>query len=329
MEFLTVRNISAQKGQDFTLHPISFTQKQGQKLAIAGATGSGKSTLLRIIGGLVQPDGGQVHFEGKRVLGPNEKLLPGNPGIGYLSQHFELRNNYTVAEELDYANQLPQPEAEAIYETCRISHLLGRGTHQLSGGEKQRIVTARLLTTRPRLLLLDEPFSNLDVQHRQVMKDMIRDIGERLNTSCILVSHEPLDTLSWADEIIVLQEGKMVQQGTPQQVYHHPVSSYVAGLFGSFQLLPAAVAQTFGVETSNSDQHLLVRPEYFSVDTNTEAGLPATVEHASFLGAYYELAVQVSGIRLNISCREHFIKGDTVWIRLNQQNNCWLPQANN
>src|SRR5580692_2230502 len=150
------------------LSGISFVQQKGQKLALAGATGSGKSTLLKMIAGLLQPDEGEIWLDGQRVRGPLETLVPGHPGVAYLSQHFELWNNYRVGEILSYANDLSDEEAGTLYEMCRIDRLLGRRTDQLSGGERQRIALARLLVKPPRLLLLDEPYSNLDRIHKEI-----------------------------------------------------------------------------------------------------------------------------------------------------------------
>jgi ABC-type sugar transport system ATPase subunit len=245
MDLLLVKNISKQGEKELVLENISFDLPAGRKMVIAGETGSGKSTLLRIIAGLVQPNAGQVLFETERVKGPDEKLVPGHAAIAYLPQDFELRNNYRMEELLQYANKLAGDKAVALYELCRISHLLKRKNDQLSGGEKQRIAIARLLVSSPKLLLLDEPFSNLDMIHKAILKSVIRDIGEQLNITCIMVSHDPLDTLSWADEIIVMKAGKLVQQGTPMQIYQQPVNEYIAGLFGKYNLLDEAHAKVF------------------------------------------------------------------------------------
>lgn len=127
------------------LQNVGFRQRRFEKLAVAGETGSGKSTLLKIVAGLTQPGEGEVLFEGQKVRGPEEKLLPGHPGIAYLSQHFELRNSYRVEEELEYASKMPAEQSRHVYEVCRVAHLLKRWTNQLSGGERQRIALARLL----------------------------------------------------------------------------------------------------------------------------------------------------------------------------------------
>jgi ABC-type sugar transport system ATPase subunit len=232
MSLLNVSGISKKQGEEFVLKNINFIQESLQRIAIAGSTGSGKTTLLKIIAGFIQPDAGEVLFEGGRVKGPLEKLLPGHSQIAYLSQNFELRNNYRVEELLHMANKFSNSDADLIFEVCRIGHLLNRWSDELSGGERQRIAFAKALITAPKLLLLDEPFSNLDAIHRNILKTVINDIEERLNTTCILVSHDPVDLLSWADEIIVLHEGKIVQRNVPVQIYTHPVNEYVAALFG-------------------------------------------------------------------------------------------------
>ncbi|HXB96336.1 MAG TPA: ABC transporter ATP-binding protein [Puia sp.] len=226
MEFLQV-----------ALPQINFTQHKGSHLAIAGETGSGKSTLLRIIAGLATPVEGAVFFEGTRVATPLERLIPGQPGIAYLSQYFELWHHYRVEEVLSYANDLGAEEAAALYRLCHIDHLMHRRTDQLSGGERQRIALARLLVHPPRLLLLDEPFSNLDMIHKRILKKVIRESTHRYDITCILVSHDPYDTLSWADELLILREGRIHQQGPPGEVYSRPRDEYAAGLLGEYAIV--------------------------------------------------------------------------------------------
>jgi ABC-type Fe3+/spermidine/putrescine transport system ATPase subunit len=317
MELLKVSGIHKKIDGDFSLNDIHFSQQAAQKIAIAGETGSGKSTLLKIIAGLVQPDTGTVIFEGKRVRGPNEELVPGHPYIAYLSQHFELRTNYRVEEVLEYANKLTEREAILLYKVCRIDHLLKRRTDQLSGGEKQRIALARLLTTRPKLLLLDEPFSNLDMIHKTILKSVIRDIGEELNISCIMVSHDPLDTLSWADEIIIMKDGQIIQNGNPETVYHQPQTIYAAALLGNYNLIPTAKA-TYLTEPPVrivAGKQLLIRPEQFKISKEPNSHLKGIISNIGFLGAYYELQVMCGeDIYIVRTMNADFRKGDTLYL---------------
>ncbi|WP_192820271.1 ABC transporter ATP-binding protein [Rufibacter sp. LB8] len=297
MPFLEVRNISSNQGKGDILQDISFTQNQFQKVAIAGETGSGKSTLLKIIAGLVQPSSGQVYFEEERVFGPQEQLVAGHPGIAYLSQHFELPEFLRVEQALRYANSLDEQEAQEIYHICQIEHLLQRRTDELSGGEKQRIALARLLTTSPALLLLDEPFSNLDTVHKNALKQVIKDIGDQLDITCLLISHDPQDTLSWADEILVLQQGQLVQKASPQNLYYQPANEYVAGLFGKYNLVSAELAAKLGVksEAKNAQKRLFLRPENIQISPTTN--LPAATGEVlalTFFGSFWEAEIHVT-----------------------------------
>ncbi len=319
MNLLTVAGISKKIEKDFSLSNIHFSQPVFKKIAIAGETGSGKSTLLKIIAGLVQPDSGTVLFEGRRVKGPNEELVPGHPGIAYLSQHFELRTNYRVEEVLEYANKLTLKEANTLYHVCRIDHLLKRRTDQLSGGEKQRIALARLLTTSPGLLLLDEPFSNLDMIHKNILKSVIRDIGDRLKISCIMVSHDPMDILSWADEIIVMRDGRIIQQGTPREIYRHPVNEYTAALTGTYNLIAPSQAGIFDglTETNPEAKRVLIRPENFVLSKDKKQGAKAVITQVAFLGSQYELELMLHELTITVkTASPAFMKGDVVYVSI-------------
>jgi ABC-type sugar transport system ATPase subunit len=316
MVFLKVSGINKKEGQRFSVKDINFEQGQFQKIAIAGETGSGKTTLLKMIAGLVQPDGGEIIFNGKRVLGPSEKLIPGHPGIAYLSQHFELRNNYRVEEELESKNLLTGKEADEIYSICRIQHLLKRKTAQLSGGERQRIVLARLLIVSPELLLLDEPFSNLDAIHKNIIKSVIYDIGEKLKITCIMVLHEAPDILSWADTILIIKDGQIIQQGGPEQVYRQPVNEYCAGLLGEYNLIDAEIFPSIrGMMPAG--KKLLVRPEDFAIVSPGENGVKGNVQNVLFWGSYYTADVQINQqlIRIRVNSNR-FADGDMIYLSI-------------
>jgi ABC-type sugar transport system ATPase subunit len=313
MSLLNVSGISKKKNEEYLLKNINFIQEPSQKIAIAGSTGSGKTTLLKIIAGLIQPDEGEVLFEGIRVKGPLEKLLPGHSQIAYLSQHFELRNNYRVEELLQMANKLSHDDAELVYEVCRITHLLNRWSDELSGGEKQRISFAKALVTAPKLLLLDEPFSNLDAIHRNVLKSVITDIEERLSVTCILVSHDPVDLLSWADEIIVINQGKIIQRGSVEEIYHYPVNEYAAALFGKYNVVSPELVQLF--PSLQNDIKRFVRSTDFRISLD-QGGIEAKVTSVSFMGSFYEMEVNTSGLQLIITDSGRFKEGDVVFVSL-------------
>jgi iron(III) transport system ATP-binding protein len=314
MEFLKVSALS-KKEKDFTLKDISFIHQKGSKLALIGETGSGKTTLVKIIGGLAQADKGAIFFEGIRVPGTSEKLLPGHPGIAYMSQHFELPTYYRVEELLEYANTLPQQEADQLFEVCRISHLVKRRSDQLSGGERQRIALARILITGPRLLLLDEPYSNLDLVHKQVLQEVIRDVIDRLGVSCILVSHDPMDVLSWSDRLIVLKGGEIVQDGRPDQVYNKPLNTYVAGLLGPYNMLtPDMIQKLDGLQASRLPGQFIIRPEGLFI-VGKEKGIKGIVKGGRFFGRFKEIDVVVDEQVLRVQVdNQTFRPGDAVFL---------------
>lgn len=321
MDLLNVAGVHKQNGDSFVLQNINLTQSYLQKVAIAGASGTGKSTLLKIIAGLVQADSGEVLLDGKKIKGPEEKLVPGYADIAFLSQHFELRNNYTVEELLSYASKLTDSSATDLYKICRIHHLLKHKTNELSGGEKQRIALARLLSTSPRLLLLDEPFSNLDRIHKNILKSVLADIGNELQITCTLVSHDPWDILSWADEILILQNGQFIQKGTPEEVYFSPVNRYAAELFGPCNSITEPEIKTqLGIPPGLLNaKEIFIRPEFVEIVRNNSFAFRGIVHAVRFAGSYYELDV------LGVNSRISFImaeqpprQGDTVSLSLKE-----------
>jgi iron(III) transport system ATP-binding protein len=293
MALLTISALSKMLGGNQAIHSINISIQVGDKLAIVGETGSGKTTLLKMIAGLIQPDAGAILLENEPVQGPNDRLIPGHPGIAYLSQYFELRNNYWVHEILEYANELSNEWAQQLYKVCRIEHLLQRRTNELSGGEKQRIVLASLLSHRPKLLLLDEPFSNLDAIHKQLIKEVLATVSNELSISCVLVAHDPLDVLSWASRLILLQKGKVVQEGDPKQIYLQPVNEYCGAILGEYELIePHSAPWLSHLFAGNEAARIFCRPEDIillpAYQENTIAGF---VKEVRFCGAYYAVWV--------------------------------------
>ncbi len=270
---------------NFALEDINFTQQPKEKIAVIGETGCGKSTLLKTIAGLIQPKSGTILFNGKKVLGPDWQLVAGEKGIAYLSQHFELRNNYRMEELLLYANELTQEEADELYKICRIEHLMKRNSYELSGGEKQRIALARLLISKPKLLILDEPYSNLDLIHRNILKKVVENVCNRYAITCIMTSHEPADVLPWAEKVLVIQKGKIVQSGTAQEIYSNPINEYVAALLGNYNLLSPSLSNIFKVKNN------ICRTEDFIIST-TE-GVEGKIISLKFMGSYFEAIVNI------------------------------------
>jgi iron(III) transport system ATP-binding protein len=267
------------------LETISLSIPEGERLGIVGETGSGKSTLLRIMAGLIQPDSGSVYFINERILGPDEKLVPGHAEIAYLSQHFELPKFITVFQHLDDPYLIDAESAQKIYASCQILHLLDKDTRALSGGEKQRVALAKLLLRSPKLLLLDEPFSNLDFNHKRIIKQVIEDVEKLLGTTVVLVAHDPLDVLSWADRILVFRNGTVVQEGSSKVMYNEPANAYVAGLFGAYN---EVTPSQWGLK--RKEKKIIVRPEAIRIGKNGHT-VDGIVKQVRYYGHFEELQV--------------------------------------
>lgn len=328
MGFLEVADLTCHYDKENVLNNINFTQNEFEKVAIAGETGSGKSTLLKIIAGLEQPDSGKVIFRNEMVLGPHEKLVPGHESIAFLSQHFELPQFLRVEQALEYQSKVGDSYASTLYEICRISHLMKRRTDHLSGGERQRIAIARLLIGRPTLLMLDEPFSHLDMVQKNTLKDVIRDVSEELKISVILISHDPQDTLSWADKIFVMRNGQIVQSGSPQQVYENPGSEYVAGLFGRLNKISSSlIRELLPPEKIQKNKKACIRPENLRIVSANTAHFTAKVLASSFYGSYSEIEVRAGKTQLTIQVN-HKAKlpqrGDEVGVRVQGSRVFWV-----
>lgn len=318
MIVLEAKGISKKWNQQVVLESVDIRLTRGMKMGIAGETGSGKTSLLEIIGGRGQADAGIVLFHGQKVPGIMEKLVPGHPGIAFLSQQFELPPHYWIHEILEYASEMSDEQRHQLYRICRIEHLLGRRTNQLSGGERQRVSLARELSARPQLLLMDEPFSNLDAHHKRVMKDVLDDISRQLGITQVLVSHDAADLLPWADELVIIRSGKIVQSGKPAILYNEPASLYVAGLLGEYNLLdpqlPAFAALPFEAGTHS---HWLVRPEDIVPASGADRQLSGVVKNIEFRGHFSAYHLEINGeILVMYSLHSVLSIGDKIGLRI-------------
>ena len=293
MTLISLHNIRKSYSTNQTaLSCEQLTINKKSKIGIAGSTGSGKSTLLKVISGLSKPEEGRIMFNDENVYPKLDRLIPGHPQMAYLSQVFELTKFVSVFDFLDvYAHN--EDDVTNISSLCRIDHLLSKGTLELSGGEKQRVALARVLLQEPEVLLLDEPFSSLDPHHKSLMKEAVNNIEKAIDATVLIVSHDPIDILPWADEILVMKSGMLEQQGSPKDIYYRPINTYVAGLFGEY----IEVQKSQWVE-SEDDSSLIVRPEQFSIVSS--AGFSAEVLDVQFKGSYDLIIAQCNAQTIKI-----------------------------
>ncbi len=290
---LSAKQISKSYASTAVLHPMDLAVDAGEKLGIIGETGSGKTTLLRALCGLLDVSDGEIRFQSERVAGPAEKLIPGHPQIAYLSQSVDLRNQYRVRDLLELHSIQELEADEALAKLCRIDHLMDRMTDQLSGGERQRIGLAIALAKKPTILMLDEPFSNLDIGHRNTLRSILDALHQTLGLTLLIVSHNPAEVLGWADRILVLRAGYCIQTGTPDNIYNEPANEYVAQLLGAFN----------PITRNNSEGFQILRPERLKL---TETG---------------------NGIRSGIIKRKEFEGATTLYSIQNEEGLWWVRIA--
>ena len=246
MTDLAVENVRKQLGNLHILQGVSFTANKGQIVALLGASGSGKTTLLRCIAGLDQPETGRIVIGGKTVLddAAGVRLPPEERNIGLVFQSYALWPHRTVFENVAYGLRLRRtPEAEvktrvsAILEKLGLGHLAERYPDQLSGGQQQRVAICRALVYEPKVLLLDEPLSNLDAKLREEARFWIRKLILDLGICAILVTHDQGEALAVADHILLLKGGVIAQEGTPFDIYGAPNTFYTADFMGTNNIL--------------------------------------------------------------------------------------------
>ena len=234
---LTVRDISFSYNDTPNLNSISFSLTKGKNLALIGESGCGKSTLLKLIYGLYDLDEGQIFWNDIEVLGPKFHLIPGMPFMKYLAQDFDLMPFITVAENVGkyLSNFYPDEKKARIVELLEIVEMTDYANVKakfLSGGQMQRVALARVLALEPEVLLLDEPFSHIDNFRKNSLRRKLFGYLKEQQITCVVATHDSTDVLSFADEVAIIKEGKIIESGIPKFIYDNPRDKYVASLFG-------------------------------------------------------------------------------------------------
>lgn len=234
---LRVDNISFSYQEKTTVNSLSFKLEKGKSLAVIGESGCGKSTLLKLIYGLYDLEEGHIFWNDLEVLGPKYHLIPGMDFMKYLAQDFDLMPYITVAENVGkylsniYAEQKKQRIAELL-EIVEMSDYANIKAKNLSGGQMQRVALARVLALEPEVLLLDEPFSHIDNFRKNSLRRKLFTYLKEKQITTIFATHDSSDILSFADEVLVLKDGKIIEEGSPENIYSHPKTKYIASLFG-------------------------------------------------------------------------------------------------
>ncbi|NOV27065.1 putative 2-aminoethylphosphonate ABC transporter ATP-binding protein [Cupriavidus necator] len=309
--FLAVDQVSKRFGGFVALDGVSLSVGQGELLCLLGPSGCGKTTLLRIIAGLEREDAGRIHAGARALTG----LPPQARDYGILFQSYALFPNLTVAQNVAYG--LHGRGMGRTHRDARVAEMLGlvglagserKFPGQLSGGQQQRVAMARALAPAPSLLLLDEPMSALDARVREHLRAELRQLQRRLNITTVMVTHDQEEAMTMADRIAVMEGGRIVQAGTPAEIYEQPASAFVAGFVGQANWLPGhSAAGRFLVGEGSEAVELLLdaaapvagagrlccRPEAVRLDPDPAEPnrLLARVVDQTYLGNRYRLAL--------------------------------------
>jgi iron(III) transport system ATP-binding protein len=239
---LEIRNLSLSYGDQVVLTNLNLEAEQGQLTAVLGASGAGKSTLLRLIAGFEAPTSGEIYIDSKLVSSSSEVLAPEKRGVGIVPQDSALFSHLTVSQNIGFG--LPKgsdARVNELLELVGLSEFANRKPASLSGGQAQRVALARALAPRPKLILLDEPFSALDAELRGRLREDVKAVLKAENASAILVTHDQEEALSLADKVAVMREGMVIQAGTPTEIYNEPVDLGIATFLGDSILVDGRV----------------------------------------------------------------------------------------
>ena len=333
---LSIKNLTCQYDDQTVLESLSLEVEQGQIVCLLGASGCGKTTLLKAIAGLLPLSSGQMSLNCLTIDDGENWLPPEQRNIGMIFQDYALFPHLTVAENIAFGlkNEAGQHKLLKVEEMLGLVHLQGYGArypHQLSGGQQQRVAIARSLAYKPDLLLLDEPFSNIDTQVRHELIREIRKIFKEQGVTAIFVTHSREEAFAFADKMAVMNHGVIEQYGTASELYYQPSSKFVADFLGGGSYLAAKRISNSEFEThlgmveANAQQEiqvdaecaLLLRPQHVQIAVDEESTIKVLEQH--FMGDHCRYVIDVNGDRLLATSTQALNVGDSVTVKVETQ----------
>lgn len=324
MSILTIKNLTLRFGNSCVLHHLDLCVEQNEIVCLLGASGCGKTTLLKAIAGLLPIEQGEIYLSGKNL----HHTVVEERKIGLIFQDYALFPHLTVEDNIRFGlSRLSHKAQDAVIKSMlsvvKLEGLEQRFPHQLSGGQQQRVAIARALACKPELLLLDEPFSNIDTQTRYAMIQEIKQILKSQNVPAIFVTHSKEEAFAFADKIAVMDKGKIVQFGRAKSLYHSPINPFVANFLGETNYLQSELSEekllhsplgTFKLfpETELSKGHYLwlLRPEQLLLKVNSIG--KGKIVGKLFLGLYYRYQIVINKVELTAYQNQEFSLGETV-----------------
>ena len=323
-----MKNITVAYGDNIVLKNLNLSIHDREFITLLGPSGCGKTTTLRIIGGFIEPDEGEVFFEGKKING----VPPYKRQVNTIFQRYALFPHLNVYENVAFGlrlRHLPEKEIkETVREMLELVNLKGfekRHISSLSGGQQQRVAIARALAVKPRVLLLDEPLGALDLKLRKDMQVELKNIQQRLGITFIYVTHDQEEALSMSDTIVVMDNGLIQQIGTPVDIYNEPKNAFVADFIGESNIVDGIMLKDLYCQFSgqrfecldkgfapNEQVDVVVRPEDVDVVPVEKGMLKGTVTSVTFKGVHYEIIVDIGGFKWMIQSTDYQAEGDRI-----------------
>lgn len=334
MPQIRIKNINKRFDNKVVLENIDFTVEEGELVSLLGPSGCGKTTTLKIIAGFLMPDSGDILFDGTSVLNiPVERR-----GAVIVFQDYLLFPHLNVYENIEFGLKMAKVnKAKRMEQVNRMMKLVqlegheGKYPDELSGGQKQRVALARALAIEPKVLLLDEPFSNLDAKLRETMRDFIVEIQKKLNITTILVTHDKEEALITSDKIALMLNGRIIQFGTPMELYERPVSQDVANFFGEKNYISGRIEKgmfisDIAIMKVNMEEaqevKAMVKPEDIELVNKEYANIKGTVMFRKYAGDRIYYTVLAGDIELKIISQSNrvFDVGDEIGVKIDFNN---------
>lgn len=329
---IDLQNISVSFDGQKILNNISLQIHDGEFVTLLGPSGCGKTTTLRIIAGFLNPDSGDVIFEGKNING----VPPYKRQVNTIFQRYALFPYLNVYENIAFGLRLKkmkekdiQSKVREMLELVNLKGFGSRNINSLSGGQQQRVAIARALAVDPRVVLLDEPLGALDLKLRKDMQVELKNIQQKLGITFIYVTHDQEEALSMSDTIVVMNNGEIQHIGTPTDIYNEPKNAFVADFIGESNILDGIMREDFNVEfegmrfkcvdkgfKQNEPVDVVVRPEDVDIVPENEGMLTGEVTSVTFKGVHYEIIVDINGFKWMIQTTDKSEVGDIIGISI-------------
>lgn len=328
---LECTGLSKRYGEVQALEEVDLTVPRGQVVALLGPSGCGKTTALRLIAGFGNPDSGAITISGQRVFQPGQSVPPEKRKVGMVFQEGALFPHLTVAQNVAYGLPRRDDRKARVHEALELVGLAGlhhRMPHELSGGQQQRVALARALAPQPEILLLDEPFSNLDPGLRDQVRRDVREILRASNATAIFVTHDQEEALFVGDAIAVIRQGRIEQVDSPENIFHQPATRFVAEFIGMVDFIPAwrdrgQLATEVGsvawpnADPSESELEVMMRPDCLDCHPSDQG--QGVIRNREFRGAFYLYRVSLSSghtVRCLLPHTQEYPVGARVAVKL-------------